>query len=114
MDILIAVLIQQLVLITAALAQVMLKRAAAIKRSSPLLDYLNPRVIGAYFILFCTTFPTIYVFRFLPLTTGVVLGSTGYIYVTLMGAHFFNETINRRKIFALATIVLGVIVFSLS
>ena len=92
----------------------MLKRAATVKHSSPIEEYLNPTVIGAYFLMLITTFITIYSYKVLPLSLGAVIGSMSYIYVTALSVHLLNEKITRQKIFALALIVVGVIVFSLS
>ncbi len=114
MDIIISAAILQSALIIAAFAQIMLKRAANVKRSSPIEDYLNPTVIAAYFLMFITTFITIYSYKVLPLSLGAVLGSMSYIYVTVLSVRLLNEKITRRKIFALALIIVGVIVFSLS
>ncbi|MBQ9478514.1 MAG: hypothetical protein IJU71_03085 [Selenomonadaceae bacterium] len=114
MDIFISALILQIILIVSAFAQIMLKRAAQVKHASPINDYLNPLVIGAYIILLATTFPTIYVYKVLPLSLGSVLSSMGYIYVTAMSVRLLDEKITRRKIFALALITIGVIVFSVS
>ena len=114
MDIIISAGILQIALIIAAFAQIMLKRAAAVKHQSPIGDYLNPTVIAAYFLMFITTFITIYSYKVLPLSLGAVLGSMSYIYVTALSVRLLNEKITRRKIFALALIIVGVIVFSLS
>ena len=114
MDTLISAGILQTALIIAAFAQIMLKRAATVKHSSPVEEYLNPTVLGAYFLMFITTFITIYSYKILPLSLGAVIGSMSYVYVTALSVRLLDEKITRRKVFALALIIVGVIVFSLS
>lgn len=114
MDIIISAGILQTALIIAAFAQIMLKRAAAVKRASIIEEYLNPQVIAAYVLMLITTFITIYSYKVLPLSLGAVLGSMSYIYVTALSVRLLHEKITRRKIFALSLIIVGVIIFSLS
>ena len=114
MDIFISTAILQIALLIAAFAQIILKRAAAVKHQSSVEDYLNTQVIAAYTLMLITTFITIYSYKVLPLSLGAVIGSMSYIYVTALSVRLLNEKITRRKIFALALIVVGVIIFSLS
>ena len=114
MEIIIHTGILQISLIIAAIAQVLLKKSALKKHSAPIFDYLNPLVIAGYALLFCTTFITIYAYKVLPLSLGAVLESTSYIYVTILGAKFFNEQINKQKLFSLTLIIIGVMIFSFS
>ncbi|MBQ9615258.1 MAG: EamA family transporter [Selenomonadaceae bacterium] len=97
----------------ASIAQAMLKYAARRRQGSWFRMYWNPWVIGAYIILFGTTFLAIYAYRGIPLSMGAVLESTSYIYVTFWGYRLFHEKVNRRKILALCLIVSGIAVFSL-
>ncbi len=97
----------------ASVAQAMLKYSAMRQHVSWICMYLNPWVIGAYIILFGTTFLAIYAYRGIPLSMGAVLESTSYIYVTFWGYRLFHEKVNRRKILALCLIVSGIAVFSL-
>ncbi len=96
-----------------AVSQVMLKKAAVRKYSSRLKEYLNPLVIVAYLIFFGTTFLSIYAYKGIPLSMGPVLEATSYIYVTIFGAIFFQEKLNRQKVLALLLIVGGILVYSL-
>ena len=96
-----------------AISQVLLKKAAMKKYTSPLQEYLNPQVIFAYVLFVGTTFLSILAYRGIPLNLGPVLETTSYIYVTIFGVFIFHEKVNRQKILALAFIVIGVLVYSL-
>jgi len=95
-----------------AISQVLLKKAALKKYSSPIMEYLNPMVIGAYGLFFGTTFLSVLAYRGIPLSLGPVLESTSYIYVMFFGSVIFKEKINARKILALGCIVAGILVYS--
>lgn len=95
-----------------SISQVMLKKAALKKYDSPIKEYLNPLVIFAYLLFICTTFLSIIAYKEIPLSLGPVLEATSYIYITVLGVKIFGEKINRKKIFALVLIILGIVVYS--
>lgn len=97
----------------ASVSQVILKKAAIRTYETKLQEYLNPLVILAYVIFFGTTFISIYAYKGIPLSMGLVLETTSYIYVTIFGVTIFKEKLNKRKILALALIVGGILVYSL-
>lgn len=96
-----------------SVSQVMLKKAAMKEYSSPLREYLNPLVIGAYVLFILSTLMSIWAYRGLPLSMGPVLETSGYLFVTAFGVLLFQEELNRRKILALALIIGGIILSSL-
>lgn len=96
-----------------AIAQVLLKKEAALTHDSTIREYLNPRVICAYLIFFAATFLSIFAYQVVPLSMGAILESTGYLYVTIFGVLVFQEKINGTKLFALLLIIVGIIVYSL-
>ena len=96
-----------------AVSQVMLKKSAMKQYDSPIQEYLNPLVIGAYVIFVVATLCSILAYRVIPLSLGPVLESTSYIYVTIFGVTIFHEKLNNGKIFALIMIIAGILVFSL-
>lgn len=95
-----------------SISQVMLKKAALKKYDSPIKEYLNPLVIFAYLLFICTTFLSIIAYKEIPLSLGPVLEATSYLYITIFGVKIFGEKINRKKIFALILIILGIVVYS--
>ena len=96
-----------------AISQVMLKKAAMKKYDSPIQEYLNPLVIFAYVLFIGTTFLSILAYRGIPLSLGPVLEATSYIYVTIFGVTIFKEKMSKKKSFALACILSGILIYSL-
>lgn len=96
----------------ASLSQVMLKKSAENKHQTYIDEYLNPLVIGAYSLFGGTTLLSVIAYRKLPLSMGVILETTSYIYVTFLGVKLFGEKIDGWKVCGLFLIISGVLVFS--
>lgn len=96
-----------------AVSQVLLKKAAMKKYACAIREYLNPLVIVAYLLFFGTTFLSILAYRVIPLSWGPVLESTSYVYVTVFGVCIFKERLTRRKLIALGSILLGILIYAL-
>ena len=96
-----------------SVSQNLLKKSANKKHGSFIKEYLNPIVIGSYLIFVIATFMSIYAYKGIPLSMGVVLDSTGYIFVTILGAIFLKEKPTVKKIIALGLIVVGIVVYSI-
>lgn len=96
-----------------AVSQVMLKIEAGKPHKSPLDEYLNPLVIGAYVLFVGTTLAPVLAYRGIPLSMGPMLEATSYIYITVFGVKIFGERMNRGKVTALALIIGGIAVYSL-
>lgn len=103
------ILIMLFSVLTGAVSQVLLKKAALKPHPTFLSEYLNPQVIFAYALFVACTFLTVYAYRGVPLSLGPVLESTSYLYVTVFGILIFQEKINAKKIAALILIIAGVI-----
>ena len=97
-----------------SVSQVMLKKAADKQYDSAIKEYLNPLVIGAYTIFIASTFLSILAYRGIPLSMGPIMEATGYIYVTFFGVKIFHEKLDRKKVLALALIIVGIVVYSLA
>ncbi len=95
-----------------AVSQVMLKKSAEKPHASPLKEYLNPLVIGAYVLFVLSTLMSVWAYKGVSLGLGAVLEATGYLYVTLFGVTLFREKLNARKAAALVLIIAGVILSS--
>lgn len=95
-----------------AISQVMLKKAAMKKYDSVIKEYINPLVIFAYVLFVGTTLLSILAYRGIPLSMGPVLEATSYIYVTIFGVTIFKEKMNIRKVIALGTIIVGIVVYA--
>ena len=98
----------------ASVSQVMLKKAADRSWPSPIREYLNPLVIGAYMLFGLSTVMNILGYRQVDLGLAAVLEATAYIYVTFFGIVLFHERLNRKKILALVLILAGIVLSALS
>lgn len=96
----------------ASVSQVMLKKAALKTYDSRIKEYLNPLVVSAYILFVGTTFLSILAYRGIPLSMGGILETTSYIYITFFGVRIFGEKINKKKVIALALIIIGIAVYS--
>lgn len=97
-----------------SVSQILLKKAANRTYESPLKEYLNPLVIGAYGMFFCPVILTMLALKYVPLSMSPILESTGYIFVSVMGYFFLKEKFTKRKLAGFALILAGVIIFNLN
>ena len=80
-----------------SVSQILLKKAADRTYESSLKEYLNPLVIGAYGMFFCSVILTMLVLKYVPLSMSPILESTGYIFVSVMGYFFLKEKFTKRR-----------------
>ena len=99
--------------VVASLSQILLKKSAQKTYSSIIREYLNPLVIFANGMFFCSVILTMLALKKVPLSMQPILESTGYIFVAVMGYIFLKERLSRRKLAGIALILVGIIVFSL-
>ena len=98
----------------AAVAQMLLKKAAITPHKSFIKEYLNPWVIGGYTIMACSLVLNIFC-----MSHGVqvqevsVIESLSYFFVPVLAFLIFREKITWRKLAAIAIIISGVILFFL-
>ena len=96
-----------------SIAQILLKKSANIERENKLKEYLNFKTIFAYGIFFGATLCTLFAYKFIPLTMGTVLETTGYIFVTILSYFLLKEKITKKKLIGLVIIIIGVLIFSI-
>lgn len=99
--------------IISSIAQILLKKSADIERENKLKEYLNFKTIFAYTIFFGATLCTVLAYKYIPLSMGPILESTQYIFVTIFSYFLLKEKITKNKIIGLATIIIGILIFSL-
>ena len=96
----------------ASFAQMMLKKSAAMERTSLVREYFNGWVIGGYFIMGASMLINIFAMsKGVQLKELSVVESFSYLFVPLLSAFFFNETISKRKVLAILMIMSGVVLF---
>ena len=95
-----------------AISQVILKKAAGKTYENKIREYVNLPVISAYTIFVLATFLSVFAYKVVPLSMGPILESTSYIYITIFGVMIFKERLTKRKLIALITIIVGIVVYS--
>lgn len=93
-----------------AFSQILLKVAARKEYRSWIYEYLNVRVISAYFIFFLATLLTVYCYKVIPLSLGAMLEASGYVFVTVLGRIILKESVSKQKLIGMALVITGVIV----
>lgn len=93
-------------------SQILLKIAAAKTYKNWLFQYLNWRVITAYFIFFVSTICTVIAYRVVPLSMSPVWTAAGQIFVTILSFAILGEKPGKKKILGIFIIIIGLFVFS--
>ncbi len=93
-----------------AFSQILLKLSAKDEHSSWIREYLNAKVIIAYFIFFSATLLAVYCYKVVPLSIGAMLESSGYVFVTVLGYLILKEKVTRQKILGMGLVIIGVLI----
>lgn len=91
-----------------SVSQILLKKSADQEYENIFKEYLNPKVLIAYTIFFCSSLLTVLAYKYVPLSMGPVLESSAYVFVTVLGYVCLHETIGRRKAVGMVVILLGI------
>lgn len=95
-----------------AVAQMFLKKSAKQEHKSWIYEYLNVLVISGYGILMVALLLNIYAMhKGVELKTLMAIEALGYLFVPTLSYFVFKEKISKRKILAIALIIVGVVVF---
>ena len=95
-----------------SISQILLKKSADKTYDSRLKEYLNPLVIIAYGMFFCSMMITMYCYRYVDVSAGPIFESSGYIFVGVLGYIFLKEKFTAKKIIGMLLIMIGIVVFS--
>lgn len=95
-----------------SVSQLMLKRAAMMKYTSWWREYINIRVILAYFFFFSATLITVLGLRYVPLSYAPVIESLGYIFISVLSYLFLKEKMSKKQICGMIIIVIGILIYS--
>ncbi len=93
-----------------SVSQILLKKSADIPGDSIWKEYMNPRVLTAYAVFFCSSLLTVFAYKYVPLSMGPVLESSAYIFVTVLSYVFLHEKIGKRKALGMVCIIIGIAV----
>ena len=95
-----------------SISQILLKKSADRTYDSRLKEYLNPLVIVAYIMFFCSMMITMYCYRYVDVSAGPIFESAGYVFVGILGFIFLKEKFTAKKTLGMVLILLGIVVFS--
>ena len=95
-----------------SISQILLKKSADRTYDSRLKEYLNPLVIVAYIMFFCSMMITMYCYRYVDVSAGPIFESAGYVFVGILGFIFLKEKFTAKKTIGMVLILLGIVVFS--
>ena len=95
-----------------SISQILLKKSADKTYDSRLKEYLNPLVIIAYGMFFCSMMITMYCYKYVDVSAGPIFESAGYIFVGVLGYIFLKEKFTAKKIIGMLLIMIGIVVFS--
>ena len=96
----------------AACAQMLLKQGARQQYAKLWRQYANGWVIGGYAIMFGTMLMNIFAMsRGVQVKEVSIIESMSYLFVPVLSFFIFKEKLTWRKIFAIAIIITGVIMF---
>ena len=96
-----------------SVSQILLKKSADKTYDSRIREYLNPLVIIAYGMFFCSMLITMYCYRFVDVSAGPILESAGYIFVAVLGAIILKERFTKKKVIGMLVLFCGIALFSL-
>ena len=101
-------------ILSCSLSQLLLKKSAKAVHASKVYEVLNPMVIIAYAVFFCSLLVSIWAMsKGLLLKEMAMLESLGYVFVPLLSFLVLKETISVRTISAIIVILFGIFVFYL-
>ena len=96
-----------------SVSQIMLKKSALKHYDSKIEEYLNLFVIISYGIFFISSLVTMFAYKYVPLSMGPILESSGYIFVSMLSYIFLKEKLSKRKLMGMVIILFGILVFSI-
>ncbi len=96
-----------------SISQILLKKSANKTYESTIKEYLNPLVITAYGMFFCSMLITMYCYKFVDVSAGPILESAGYVFVAVLGFILLKEKFTAKKIAGMAVLIAGIALFSL-
>lgn len=88
------------------------KLSVLIKNEKLIREYINVRVITAYGMFFFSSLLSVLAYKYVPLSFGPILGAAEYVFIAILSRLILKEHINHRKIFGLAVIIAGIVVYS--
>ena len=96
-----------------ALSQLLLKKSALREHKSWLFEYLNWRVILAYFIAFAVLFANTYAYTQVDMKYGPVIDTFTYVFVMVLSFLVLKEHITKGQLIGNLIIITGVVIYTI-
>ena len=96
-----------------SVSQILLKKSADKIYDSKIKEYLNPLVLIAYGMFFCSMLITMYCYKFVDVSAGPIFESAGYVFVAVLGFIFLKEKFTVKKVIGMIVLMCGIALFSL-
>ena len=90
-------------------SQILLKKGSS-KENKGIYIFLNKNVIIGYSIFFLITLLVAYLYKYIDLSVGAVLDSSGYIFISVLSYIFLKETISKKKMLGIFVIIIGILI----
>ena len=94
-----------------SISQILLKKSALEKHSSWIREYLNVKVISAYFLFFCAVLIDLIALKFIPVSFVPVIETSSYIFIILFSRIIFKEKISIKQYLAIGLILTGILIY---
>lgn len=94
-----------------AFSQILLKKSANIKHESFIKEYLNFRVIFAYFLFFTAVIIDLIALRYAPLSFVPVIETSSYIFILVLSRIFLKEKMSKYQILGMLVIITGIFIY---
>ena len=94
-------------------SQVLLKVEARQEHKSWIYEYLNWRVITAYFIFFCVLLSTTFAYTHVDMKYGPVIDTFTYVFVMLFSYVLLKEHFTKGQLIGNLIIIAGVLIYTL-
>ncbi len=97
----------------ASMSQILLKKSANIERKNKIAEYMNKEVILSYGLLFISTLLTLYAYKEVKLSMGLVLETISYILIPVLSYFILKEKIQKKQIYGIVLIIIGIVIYSI-
>jgi len=94
-----------------ALSQILLKKSATENHKSLIFEYLNWKVIVAYFFFFCAVVLDLLALKFVPASFVPIIETSSYVFIIILSRILLKEHISIKQIIAMLCITMGIFVY---
>ena len=111
MDNKIYILLLLLSVFISAVSQILLKKSALESHKSWLFEYLNVKVIIAYFLFFCAILLDLIGLKYVPVSFIPVIETSSYIFIIILSRIIFGENISLKQFISIVLIITGIFIY---